>query len=77
MKQSRLEALTDGVFAIVMTLLVLDIRVPDIQGIVTDGTLLSALVDITPLLLSYLVSFALLFSYWRAHHFIISVLLYS
>ncbi len=73
MKQSRLESLADGIFAIVMTLLVLEIRVPILSSSVSDATLLTALRDSIPLFLSYLLSFSLLFTYWRAHHFITSV----
>lgn len=73
MKLNRLENLADGIFAIVMTLLVLDIRVPLIEGPVSNGEIWSSLLGIEPLLLSYLLSFALLFTYWRAHHFFVSV----
>lgn len=73
MKQSRLESLADGIFAIVMTLLVLEIRVPVFPFSVSDSFLFSALVPSIPLFLSYLLSFSLLFTYWRAHHSITSV----
>lgn len=74
MKQSRLEALADGIFAIVMTILVFEIRVPEFGGIVTNEALFNAIIDIFPLFLSYLLSFSLLFTYWRSHHYIASVL---
>lgn len=74
MKQHRLEALSDGIFAIVMTILVFEIRVPDFAGIIDDKTLLTAIINIYPLFLSYLLSFSLLFTYWRGHHYITSVL---
>jgi uncharacterized membrane protein len=73
MKQFRLESLADGIFAIVMTLIVLEIRVPLLPPGVSDTTLLFALKKNIPLFLSYLLSFSLLFTYWRAHHFIASV----
>ncbi len=73
MKQSRLESLADGIFAIVMTLLVLEIRVPILPSSISDPLLFSALMESIPLFLSYLLSFSLLFTYWRAHHFITSV----
>lgn len=72
MKQSRLDALADGIFAIVMTILVFDIRVPDLVN-PTNGELIMALYSIYPLFLSFLLSFSLLFTYWRAHHYIVSV----
>ncbi len=73
MKQTRFDALADGIFAIVMTLLVFEIHVPEIVGTITNQSLLIALTKLTPLFLSYLLSFSLLFTYWRAHHFIASV----
>jgi uncharacterized membrane protein len=72
MKQSRLDALADGIFAIVMTILVFDIKVPHLE-VPTESALIASLHSIYPLFLSYLLSFSLLFTYWRAHHFIVSV----
>ncbi len=74
MKQERLDSLADGIFAIVMTLLVFQINVPQIVGQVTEADLINSLIKIYPLFLSYLLSFSLLFTYWRSHHFIASVL---
>jgi len=74
MKQSRLDQLSDGIFAIVMTILVFEIRVPEYIGLVSEETLINSLIGIFPLLLSYLLSFSLLFTYWRSHHIIASVL---
>ncbi|MBP9771584.1 MAG: DUF1211 domain-containing protein [Candidatus Pacebacteria bacterium] len=74
MKQTRLDQLSDGIFAIVMTLLVLEIRVPVIEGALTNQGVFDAFVSVMPLFLSYLLSFMLLFTYWRGHHHIASVL---
>lgn len=74
MKQFRLDQLADSIFAIVMTILVFEIRVPDYVGIVSEGTLINSLINMYPLFLSYLLSFSLIFTYWRSHHFIASVL---
>lgn len=73
MKQQRLDQLSDGIFAIVMTLLVFEIRVPEFSGIVDDRSLLNYLISMYPVLLSYVLSFSLLFTYWRSHHLIASV----
>ncbi|MBY0376857.1 DUF1211 domain-containing protein [Patescibacteria group bacterium] len=71
MKPSRLEQLSDGIFAIVMTILVFDLKVPEVA---TSNTgLAQSLVDMLPFFLSYVLSFSMLFTYWRAHHFFISV----
>ena len=74
MKQARLDQLADSIFAIVMTILVFEIRIPDFFGIVSDKELFDALITILPVFLSYLLSFSLLFTYWRSHHFIESIL---
>lgn len=63
MTTSRIEALADGVFAIVMTLLVFDIRLPEAP--LTD--LPSVLAGIGPKFLGYVVSFLLLGIYWVGH----------
>ncbi len=68
---SRLGMLADGIFAIVMTLLVLEIKVPHI-GTVTDHNILKALAGSYPLFLSYLLSFVTLFTYWRGYHSVAS-----
>lgn len=73
MKASRLDNLADGIFAIVMTLLVLEIRVPLVAGLTRNTDVWNALLEIKPLFLSYLLSFSLLFTYWRAHHYFTSV----
>jgi uncharacterized membrane protein len=73
MKQQRLDQLSDGIFAIVMTVLIFEIRVPEFFGFVSDGALINYLIDMYPVLLSYVLSFSLLFTYWRSHHLIASV----
>lgn len=73
MKQQRLDGLADGIFAIVMTLLVIELRVPKFTGKVDDLTLWTEFMKLGPVFLSLIISFALLFTYWRAHHFITSV----
>ncbi|ETB63629.1 TPA: DUF1211 domain-containing protein [Candidatus Nomurabacteria bacterium] len=74
MKQTRLDALADGIFAIVMTILVFEIRVPHFVGEVNEWVFINSLISMYPLFLSYLLSFSLLFTYWRSHHMIASVL---
>lgn len=74
LKQSRLDALADGIFAIVMTLLVLEIRIPEMITRATEQDLWLFFVHEFPLFISYTLSFTLLFVYWRGHHYIASVL---
>ncbi len=63
----RLVFFSDAVFAIAMTLLVIDLRVPDIVGSVTNRALTRALVDELPRVFSYGLSFAVIGMYWLAH----------
>ncbi len=74
MKQARLDQLADSIFAIVMTILVFEIRVPDYGIQLSEKELFQAIVALSPVFLSYLLSFSLLFTYWRSHHFIASIL---
>src|SRR3984885_4061633 len=60
----RLAALSDGLFAVAMTLLVLDLKVPASQAIRTDQALLAALGDLAPRLVIYLMSFLTLGIFW-------------
>jgi uncharacterized membrane protein len=60
----RLSALSDGVFAVVMTLLVLDLRTPAAEGIRTEADLAHALLALAPRLGVYLMSFLTLGIFW-------------
>lgn len=61
----RVVYFSDGVFAIAITLLALGIRVPD--GL-SPQELTATLVEMWPKYLSYLISFTVIGSFWRAHH---------
>lgn len=71
MKPQRLDQLADGIFAIVMTLLAFELKVP-LVGSTNDFSLWKSLGSMSGLFLTFILSFALLFTYWRAHHFIVS-----
>jgi len=73
MNHNRLDQLADGIFAIVMTILVFEIRVPAIWGPVDNMGLWLQIKQLSPVFLSYILSFSVLFTYWRAHHFFVSV----
>jgi TMEM175 potassium channel family protein len=60
---TRLVAFSDGVFAITVTLLVLEIRPPT-----DDGSLLDGLVDLWPSYLAYAVTFLFIGQVWVNHH---------
>jgi len=61
MGKGRLEAFSDGVIAILITIMVLDLKVP-------DGARLDALMPLLPVLLNYALSFVYLGIYWNNHH---------
>jgi uncharacterized membrane protein len=61
MKTSRLEAFSDGVLAIIITIMVLELKVP-------HAVELAALKPMLPVLLSYVLSFIYLGIYWNNHH---------
>lgn len=61
---SRIEAISDGVFAVAMTLLVLDIRVPISESIQTEAELAHAFVALIPKFLIYFLSFMTAGIFW-------------
>ena len=66
MGTGRLEAFTDGVIAIIITIMVLELRPP-------HGTALADLRPLVPVLLSYVLSFVYLGIYWNNHHHMMHV----
>ena len=61
MNKSRLEAFSDGVFAIIITIMVLELKVP-------HGTTAEALRPLAPAFLGYVLSFVYVAIYWNNHH---------
>lgn len=68
MNLNRFEAFSDGVFAIVMTLLVIEIRVPDLSHATGGSEVITALAQIRSHLLSYVTSFLVIGVLWLNHH---------
>jgi uncharacterized membrane protein len=60
-EKNRLEAISDGVFAVIITLMVLEMKVP-------PGSDLKALEPVLPVFLTYVLSFLYLGIYWNNHH---------
>ena len=63
----RLCALADGVYAVVITLLVLDLKIPEIPG-ATDPQLRADLFQQTPNFVAYTIAFSLIGFFWMNHH---------
>ena len=66
MNKGRLEAFSDGVIAILITIMVLELTVP-------HGTDFSALRELMPVFLSYVLSFIFLGIYWNNHHHLFQI----
>lgn len=64
MGKNRLEAFSDGVLAIIITIMVLELKVP-------HGDTVDALLDLWPVFLSYVLSFLYVGIYWNNHHHLI------
>jgi uncharacterized membrane protein len=60
----RIAALSDGVFAIAMTLIVLEIHVPPVEAVHTEAQLIDAVCALTPRFVTYLLSFLTLGIFW-------------
>lgn len=67
MNSDRLTAFSDGVIAIIITIMVLELKVP-------QGTDWAALQGLIPVFLSYLLSFVYVAIYWNNHHHLLSTL---
>ena len=61
MEKNRLEAFSDGVIAIIITIMVLEMKVP-------HGATLAVLLPLAPVFLSYVLSFVYVGIYWNNHH---------
>lgn len=65
--KGRIEALSDGIFATVMTVLVLSLSIPTIVSS-TDSAITSYVLGLGPTILSYVMSFLILAVFWVRHH---------
>src|SRR5882672_12638803 len=61
MGKGRLEAFSDGVIAVIITIMVLELKVPHDDG-------MKALMPLVPVFLSYVLSFVYIGIYWNNHH---------
>jgi uncharacterized membrane protein len=67
MSKGRMEAFSDGVLAIIITIMVLELKVPHEAD-------LSALLPLAPVFLSYVLSFVFLGIYWNNHHHLLQAI---
>ena len=66
MDSGRLEAFSDGVLAIIITIMVLEMKAP-------EETTFEALLSILPIFISYLISFIYIGTYWNNHHHLFQI----
>jgi uncharacterized membrane protein len=72
--KNRIEALSDGIFAIVMTLLILELRIPNLPPSASNVEVAPALIALWPKFASYTVTFVSLGFFWVGHHIMYHVI---
>jgi uncharacterized membrane protein len=73
-ENARVEAFSDGVFAIAITLLVLQLKVPPVSGIHSVDDLWRSLLQLWPSFFAFILSFGILLVSWVNHHYLFNVL---
>ncbi len=68
LSKHRLEALADGIFAVAMTLLVIELKIPESAHVHTEPELKHALIDLIAKFISWIISFFVLSIFWVSHH---------
>jgi uncharacterized membrane protein len=66
--KNRVEAFSDGVFAIIVTLLILELKTPHIQPADSPAGMARAVLDLTPKFVSWVISFLTICIVWMNHH---------
>lgn len=74
---NRIEAFSDGIFAIVITLLIFQIQTPEIRDKISGMELLGALYNLGPKFFGYVVSFFFVAVFWVSHHQFFNTLNFS
>ncbi len=73
LRLTRIEAFSDGVFAIIVTLLVLELKVPSPHDHGSVSELGHQLLDLFPKFLSWLISFIIVCKFWLNHHHVLGL----
>lgn len=77
LRLTRIEAFSDGIFAVAVTLLVLDLKVPALHDPADVRELAQALLDQLPRFVSWLISFIIVCKFWLNHHHVIGLARYA
>jgi uncharacterized membrane protein len=67
LSKHRVEGLTDGIYAVAMTLLVLELKLPEAEPGLTDAALLAQFAHLVPRFIAWLISFLILAVFWLSH----------
>ena len=70
---ARLEAFCDGVFAIALTLLILEVKLPSTESIANTAELWRALRHLTPSVFAFVLSFCIILITWVNHHAVLKL----
>lgn len=71
--KSRLAGISDGVFAIAMTLLVLELKLPELEVPVSHHLFMNAVLEQLPVFLGWIISFAVLCKLWITQHALLNL----
>src|SRR5664279_2633706 len=77
LRLGRIEAFSDGVFAVVVTLLVLDLKVPALVDPRSASELIHQILELLPKFLSWLISFIIVCKFWLNHHHVLGLARYA
>lgn len=66
--KARIQSLSDGVFAVSMTLLILQVKIPEMPGHAAPSAVMQSIGDMVPALLSFLATFLLAGAFWYLQH---------
>jgi uncharacterized membrane protein len=73
-ENARIEAFSDGVFAIAITLLILEIKVPPLDSVHSVNDLWKALIELWPSYFAFLLSFGIILVSWVNHHYLFNII---
>ena len=73
LSKHRIEALTDGIYAVAMTLLVIELKLPTHDTVHSADELIGAVVLLRPKFIAWLISFLVLAVFWLRHHHLFQI----
>jgi uncharacterized membrane protein len=68
LSKHRIEAMTDGIYAVAMTLLVMELKLVNPETIKSHGALIAAVTNLTPKFIAWVISFFVLALFWLGNH---------